>query len=62
MGPDYRPATEKPTATVSTQVSHDNIHILSQTPQLIALLTCVRPYISNAMTVTFDTRVQYDQR
>jgi uracil phosphoribosyltransferase len=41
VGPDYRPATEKPTATVSTQVSHNNVHILPQTPQLISLLTCV---------------------
>lgn len=48
MGPEYRPADEKPTATVSTRVSHDNIHILAQTPQLIALLTCVRLPASNA--------------
>ena len=39
VGPDYRPKTEKPAATVSTQVSYDNVHILPQTPQLIALLT-----------------------
>lgn len=43
MGPEYRRESEKPTATVSTQVSHDNIHILPQTPQLISLLTCVPP-------------------
>lgn len=43
VGPDYRPKTEKPTATVSTQISYDNVHILSQTPQLIALLTSVCP-------------------
>lgn len=55
MGPEYRPATEKPTATVSTQVSHDNIHILPQTPQLIALLTCVHLSSSNVMTTAFDT-------
>ena len=41
VGPDYRPKAEKPTATVSTQVSHANVHILPQTPQLIALLTYV---------------------
>ena len=39
LGPDYRPVTQKPTATVSTEVAHDNVHILPQTPQLIALLT-----------------------
>lgn len=39
VGPDYRPKTEKPTATISTQISYDNVHILPQTPQLIALLT-----------------------
>lgn len=37
LGPDYR--AEKPTATVSKHVKHDNVHVLPQTPQLIALLT-----------------------
>lgn len=41
VGPDYRPEAQKPTATVSTEVSYDNVHILPQTPQLIALLTYV---------------------
>lgn len=41
VGPDYRPDDEKPTATVSKKVPYENVHILSQTPQLIALLTCV---------------------
>ena len=41
LGPDYRPETQKPTATVSTEISHDNVHTLPQTPQLIALLTYV---------------------
>lgn len=41
VGPDYRPIAQKPTATVSTEISYDNVHILPQTPQLIALLTCV---------------------
>ena len=39
VGPTYRPDAEKPTATVSEQVSHDNVMVLPQTPQLIALLT-----------------------
>lgn len=39
VGPDYRDKKEKPIATVSTQVPHTNVHILPQTPQLIALLT-----------------------
>ena len=39
VGPDYKPATQKPTATVSSGVALDNVHILPQTPQLIALLT-----------------------
>lgn len=42
LGPEYRPATEKPTATVSKPVPHKNVHILPQTPQLIALLTMIR--------------------
>jgi hypothetical protein len=39
VGPFYRPDGEKPTATVSKDVSYDNVHVLPQTPQLIALLT-----------------------
>lgn len=39
VGPDYRPQAQKPTATVSTDISYDNVHILPQTSQLIALLT-----------------------
>lgn len=42
VGPDYRPAAEKPTATVSKDVPYENVHILPQTPQLIALLTMIR--------------------
>lgn len=41
VGPDYKPKEEKPTATVSTDISYENVHILPQTPQLIALMTCV---------------------
>lgn len=43
MGPDYRSEEDKPAATVSTQVSHENVHVLTQTPQLIALLTYAIP-------------------
>lgn len=39
VGPLYRPDGEKPTATVSKEVSYENVHVLPQTPQLIALLT-----------------------
>lgn len=39
VGPDYRPDQQKPTATVSTEVAFENVHVLSQTPQLISLLT-----------------------
>lgn len=42
LGPDYRPDAEKPTATVSRKVDQSNVHILAQTPQLIALLTMIR--------------------
>ncbi|KAL2393325.1 Uracil phosphoribosyltransferase [Exophiala dermatitidis] len=42
VGPAYRPAEEKPTATVSRDVPHENVHVLPQTPQLIALLTMIR--------------------
>lgn len=42
LGPAYRPSSEKPTATVSQPASSPNVHILPQTPQLIALLTMIR--------------------
>ena len=41
VGPVYKPDGEKPTATVSQAVPYDNVHVLPQTPQLIALLTQV---------------------
>ena len=52
VGPDYRPDAQKPIATVSTEISHDNVHVLSQTPQLIALLTYV--IFSNVHAVRFQ--------
>jgi hypothetical protein len=39
LGPTYRAEGEKPKATVSKKVGHANVHVLPQTPQLIALLT-----------------------
>lgn len=39
VGPDYRSPSQKPIATVSVEVEHDNVITLPQTPQLIALLT-----------------------
>ncbi|KAI9772953.1 MAG: Uracil phosphoribosyltransferase, synthesizes UMP from uracil [Geoglossum simile] len=42
VGPNYKPAEQKPTATVSNPISYENVHILPQTPQLIALLTMIR--------------------
>ncbi|KAK5061480.1 Uracil phosphoribosyltransferase, synthesizes UMP from uracil [Exophiala bonariae] len=42
VGPSYRPEGEKPTATVSREVQQENVHVLPQTPQLIALLTMIR--------------------
>jgi len=41
LGPDYRPEEKKPSATVSKTVAYDNVNVLPQTPQLIALLTYV---------------------
>ncbi|KAK0116440.1 Uracil phosphoribosyltransferase, synthesizes UMP from uracil [Cadophora gregata] len=42
VGPEYRPEKQKPVATVSKAVPFENVHTLSQTPQLIALLTMIR--------------------
>lgn len=42
VGPAYRPNHEKPTATVSRTSDNPNVHVLPQTPQLIALLTTIR--------------------
>ena len=41
VGPKYRSEDEKPLATVSNQCAHENVIILPQTTQLIALLTYV---------------------
>ncbi|KAK3074624.1 Uracil phosphoribosyltransferase, synthesizes UMP from uracil, partial [Teratosphaeriaceae sp. CCFEE 6253] len=53
LGPDYKPTEEKPTATVSTKLSHDNVTILPQTPQLIALLTMIRDKNTNRADFIF---------
>jgi len=42
IGPQYKEEEEKPQATVSLPAKHENVHILPQTPQLIALLTMIR--------------------
>lgn len=39
VGPDYRPDSQKPKATVSREPAQHNVTVLPQTPQLIALLT-----------------------
>lgn len=41
VGPDFKSLDEKPTATVSSEVGYDNVRVLPQTPQLIALLSYV---------------------
>ncbi|KAJ9642902.1 Uracil phosphoribosyltransferase, synthesizes UMP from uracil [Coniosporium apollinis] len=53
VGPEYRSSNEKPTATVSTEVSYENVHILPQTPQLIALLTMIRDKNTNRADFIF---------
>ena len=41
VGPPFRSQSQKPTATVSVEVPFDNVKVLAQTPQLIALLSYV---------------------
>ncbi|KAF2490231.1 uracil phosphoribosyltransferase [Lophium mytilinum] len=53
VGPLYRSESQKPTATVSTKLEHDNVHILPQTPQLIALLTMIRDKETNRADFIF---------
>ncbi|KAK4989286.1 Uracil phosphoribosyltransferase, synthesizes UMP from uracil [Elasticomyces elasticus] len=53
LGPAYKPDIEKPIATVSTKVPHENVHVLSQTPQLIALLTMIRDRRTNRADFIF---------
>ncbi|KAK8137663.1 hypothetical protein PG984_003156 [Apiospora sp. TS-2023a] len=43
VGPEYRSESQKPVATVSTEIEYDNVITLPQTPQLIALLTHCPP-------------------
>lgn len=54
VGPDYRPSEEKPTATVSTNISYENVHILPQTPQLIALMTYVYVFLKVSQSGQLD--------
>ncbi|KAH0522098.1 hypothetical protein TsFJ059_006004 [Trichoderma semiorbis] len=42
VGPSFRAVADKPSATVSAVVSSDNVYVLPQTPQLIALLSMIR--------------------
>jgi hypothetical protein len=50
VGPEYK--SDKPTATVSTEIPHENVHILPQTPQLISLLTYVLLEVSHPLECT----------
>ncbi|KAL7899118.1 PRTase-like protein [Trichoderma sp. SZMC 28014] len=42
VGPTFKGVDEKPSATVSAVVPFDNVYVLPQTPQLIALLSMIR--------------------
>lgn len=47
VGPGFKSQDQKPLATVSVEVPFDNVRILAQTPQLIALLSYVVAIHSN---------------
>ncbi|KAJ9623617.1 Uracil phosphoribosyltransferase, synthesizes UMP from uracil [Taxawa tesnikishii (nom. ined.)] len=53
LGPEYKSESERPTATVSKHVEHDNVTVLEQTPQLIALLTAIRDRNTNRADFIF---------
>ncbi|KAK0392160.1 hypothetical protein NLU13_1658 [Sarocladium strictum] len=42
VGPDFQGKGERPSATLSVEVGLDNVKVLPQTPQLIALLSIIR--------------------
>ncbi|KAH8174253.1 uracil phosphoribosyltransferase domain-containing protein [Sarocladium implicatum] len=42
VGPDFQGKGERPSATLSVEVGLDNVKVLPQTPQLIALLSMIR--------------------
>lgn len=60
VGPEYKSTDEKPEATVSKDLHLDNLQILPQTPQLIALLTyvtlCHSVIFAESMLWQDDTR------
>lgn len=51
VGPEYRSPDEKPKATVSKTLDLENLQVLPQTPQLIALLTYVKSTVSRRIPV-----------
>ncbi|KAI9850470.1 MAG: Uracil phosphoribosyltransferase, synthesizes UMP from uracil [Thelocarpon superellum] len=57
VGPEYRPDEQKPTATVSNAISYENVHILPQTPQLIALLTYVEALLNAHHFIFYSNRI-----
>lgn len=58
LGPSYRDKDARPIATVSTQISQENVTILPQTPQLIALLTMIRDtHTTRADFIFYSNRI-----
>lgn len=55
VGPEYKDSKDLPTATVSTEIPHDNVHILPQTSQLISLLTIIRDKNTNRSDFIFHS-------
>lgn len=59
VGPEYKDSKDKPTATVSTEIPHANVHTLPQTPQLISLLTYVTGVFPKANRVQLGKELTY---
>jgi uracil phosphoribosyltransferase len=59
VGPDFQGKGERPSATLSVEVGLDNVKVLPQTPQLIALLRLVHTFVHK--TIWYLTKsLQYD--
>lgn len=58
VGPDFQGKGERPSATLSVEVGLDNVKVLPQTPQLIALLRYFREIVAKCLQLTVHSMIR----